>query len=122
MWRDTTDKYVERGGLMVGLCFKRYVQTLRDAVENGVILREDIESSLNQIKKGVEHVHGLGKLVLNDNDPSNIILDADGSLVSCLEQRKPIKGKSGTFPFSNESETAELENDFYGIEKTREWI
>ncbi|PBK61400.1 hypothetical protein ARMSODRAFT_896791, partial [Armillaria solidipes] len=119
--------YVEKDGLMVGLCFKRYGQALDDAVEKGTILRSDIESSLDQVKKGIGHIHGLG-LVHNDINPSNIMLDADGTLViidfdSC---RKPgesmLDGKCGTFPFSNEETTSALENDFYGIEKIREWM
>lgn len=52
--------YVEKDGLMGGLCFRRYGQTLSDAVRTGLIRREDVEHSLDQIKKGTEHNHGLG--------------------------------------------------------------
>ncbi|KAK0488298.1 kinase-like domain-containing protein, partial [Armillaria luteobubalina] len=119
--------YVEKDGLMTGLCFERYGQTLNDAVKRGVIPRSDIESSLDQIKEGIEHLHDLG-LVHNDINPSNIMLDVDGTLViidfdSC---RKPgesmLEGKYGTFPFSNEEMTSTFENDFYGVEKIREWM
>ncbi|KAK0421582.1 kinase-like domain-containing protein [Armillaria borealis] len=119
--------YVEKDGMMVGLCFKRYGQTLSDAMRIGLIRREDIEHSLDQIKKGIEHIHGLG-LVHNDINPRNILLDADGKLViidfdSCRKQGESmLDGKCGTFPFSNDSETAEFQNDFYGLEKIREWM
>ncbi|SJL14763.1 uncharacterized protein ARMOST_18231 [Armillaria ostoyae] len=119
--------YVEKDGLMAGLCFKRYGQALDDAVEKGVILRSDIESSLDQVKKGIEHIHGLG-LVHNDINPSRIMLDADGTLViidfdSCRNPGESmLDGKCGTFPFSNEKTTSTFENDFYGIEKIREWM
>ncbi len=33
-----------------------------------------------------------------------------------------LDGKCGTFPFSNDPETAEFQNDFYGLEKIREWM
>ncbi|KAK0439285.1 uncharacterized protein EV420DRAFT_1231926, partial [Desarmillaria tabescens] len=72
--------YVEKDGLMVGLGFKRYGQTFEESVKKGVILKEDVESSFDQIKKGVEHIHGLG-LLHNNINPSNIMLDADGSLL-----------------------------------------
>ncbi len=52
--------YVEKDGLMDGLCFKRYGQTLSEAVRTGLIRREDVEPSLDQVKKGIEHIHGLG--------------------------------------------------------------
>lgn len=52
--------YVEKDGLIVGLCFKRYGQMLSEAVRTGLIRREDVEPSLDQIKKGIEHIHSLG--------------------------------------------------------------
>ncbi|KAK0492913.1 kinase-like domain-containing protein, partial [Armillaria luteobubalina] len=119
--------YVEKDGLMTGLYYKRYRQTLDDAVKKGAIPRSDIESSLDQIKEGIDHLHGLG-LVHNNINPSNIMLDTDSTLViidfdSC---RKPgesmLEGKYGTFPFSNEETTSTFENDFYGVEKTHEWM
>ncbi len=45
---------------MVDLCFKRYGQTLSEAVRTGLIRREDVEPSLDQIKKVIEHIHDLG--------------------------------------------------------------
>ncbi|PBK67944.1 kinase-like protein [Armillaria solidipes] len=119
--------YVEKDGLMAGLCFKRYGQTLSDAVKKGVLPREDIESLLDQIKQGIEHIHDLG-LVHNDINPRNILFDDDGRLViidfdSCRKQGESmLRGKCGTFPFSNDPETAGFQNDFYGVEKIREWM
>ncbi|PBK94379.1 hypothetical protein ARMGADRAFT_991497 [Armillaria gallica] len=119
--------YVEKDGLMVGLCFKRYGQTLSEAVRTGLIRREDVEPSLDQIKRGIEHTHGLG-LVHNDINPRNILFDVDGKLIiidfdSCRKQSESmLDGKSGTFPFSNDPETAEFQNDSYGLEKVREWM
>lgn len=52
--------YVKKDGLMVGLCFKRYGQTLSEAVRTGLIRTEDVEHSFDQIKKGIEHIHSLG--------------------------------------------------------------
>ncbi|SJL16469.1 uncharacterized protein ARMOST_19995 [Armillaria ostoyae] len=100
---------------------------LSDTVKNGALLRADIESSLNQIKQVIEHIHGLG-LVHNDINPRNILFDDDGRLViidfdSCCKQGESmLHGKCGTFPFSNDPETAEFQNDFYGVEKIREWM
>ncbi|PBK67990.1 kinase-like protein [Armillaria solidipes] len=119
--------YAEKDGLMAGLCFKRYRQTLSDTVKKGTLPRADIESSLDQIKQGIEHIHGLG-LVHNDINPRNILFDDDGRLViidfdSCRKQGESmLRGKCGTFPFSNDPETAEFQNDFYGVEKIREWM
>ncbi len=59
--------YVEKDGLMVGMCFKRYGQTLSDAIRTGLIRREGIEPSLDQIKKGIEHIHGLGLVHVNSS-------------------------------------------------------
>ncbi len=33
-----------------------------------------------------------------------------------------LDGKCGTFPFSDDLETAEFQNDFCGLEKIREWM
>ncbi|PBK94373.1 hypothetical protein ARMGADRAFT_1079059 [Armillaria gallica] len=101
--------------------------TLSDAVKKGALPRADIKSSLDQIKQGIEHIDGLG-LVYNDINPRNILFDDDGRLVvidfdSCRKQGESmLRGKCGTFPFSNDPETAEFQNDFYGVEKIREWM
>ncbi|KAK0204344.1 hypothetical protein DFS33DRAFT_1384612 [Desarmillaria ectypa] len=83
---------------------------LGDAVKKDVIPRTYIESSLDQIKQGTEHIHGLS---LNDINTCKVMLNADETLViidfdSCLGQKKFIDGKSSPFPFSNSSETAGL--------------
>ncbi len=128
---------------MAGLYFKQYGQALDEAVKKGVIPKSDIESSLDQIKKGIanswlwSHTYEsilqtqLGTYLntsWNDINRSNILLDADGTLVvidfgSC---HKPggsmLNEKYSTFPFSNEETTLVFENDFYEVEKIWEWI
>lgn len=64
----------------------------------------------------------------NELNPRNILLDADGKLViidfdSCPKQGESmLDGKCGTFPFSNDPEMAEFQNNFYGLEKIQEWM
>ncbi len=33
-----------------------------------------------------------------------------------------LNGKCGTFPFSDDPEPAEFQNDFNGLEKIQEWM
>ncbi|KAK0187412.1 hypothetical protein F5146DRAFT_935456 [Armillaria mellea] len=127
--------YAEKDGLMGGLCFRRYGQTFLDAMRTGLIRREDVEHSLDQIKKGSEHIHDLGLVHVsifliyahNDINPRNVLLDAGGKLViidfdSCRKQGEPmLDGENGTFPFSDDPETAGFQNNFYGLEKIR-WV
>ncbi|SJL16852.1 uncharacterized protein ARMOST_20382 [Armillaria ostoyae] len=115
--------YVEKDGLMAGLCFKRYGQTLRDAVEKGTLNTGDIEFVLEEIEKGIQHIHALG-LVHNDINPANILLDADNATPiiidfdSCYKKGASMDYNGGTFPWSNDARIAEFENDDFGLDKT----
>ncbi|PBK87193.1 hypothetical protein ARMGADRAFT_1123117 [Armillaria gallica] len=119
--------YVEKDGLMAGLCFKMYGQSLSDAVEKGTLIAGDIEFTLEQIEKAIWHIHGLG-LVHNNTDPSNILLDADNATPiiidfdSCCKKGLSIDFNGGTFPWSNNMRIAEFENDDFGLDKVREWM
>ncbi|PBK64275.1 hypothetical protein ARMSODRAFT_1054458 [Armillaria solidipes] len=118
---------MEKDGLMAGLCFKRYGQTLRDAVEKGTLKAGDIECILEQIEKGIQHIHGLG-LVHNDINPANILLDADNATPiiidfnSCYKKGTSMDYNDGTFPWSNDARIAEFENDDFVLDKVREWM
>ncbi len=52
--------YVGKDSLMAGLCFKQYGQTLGDVVEKETLKVGDIEFILEQIEKGIQHIHSLG--------------------------------------------------------------
>lgn len=62
-----------------------------------------------------------------DINPANILLDSTSAPIiidfdSCCRQGEHIVGKGGTFEWSNDAETAEVENDFYGLEKIANWL
>ncbi|KAK0431833.1 kinase-like domain-containing protein [Armillaria borealis] len=119
--------YVEKDGLMAGLCFKRYGQTLRDAVEQGTLKAGDMDFVLDEIGKGIQHIHSLG-LVHNDINLANILLDADNATPiiidfdSCYKTGASMDYNGGTFPWSNDARTAEFENDDFGLDKVKEWM
>ncbi|PBK64284.1 hypothetical protein ARMSODRAFT_1054487 [Armillaria solidipes] len=120
-------RYAEKDGLMTGLCFKRYGQTLTDAVEKGTLKAVDIEFTLKQIEQGIRHIHGLD-LVHNDINPSNILLAEDNvtpviiDFDSCCKKGASLDYNGGTFPWSNDARTAGFENDDFGLNKVREWM
>ncbi len=80
--------YVEKDGLMVGLCFKRYGQTLSDAVRTGLIWREDVEPSLDQIKQGIEHIHGIGLVHVSLSEVSREHHDDRHMSDFCIERHQ----------------------------------
>ncbi|SJL16867.1 uncharacterized protein ARMOST_20397 [Armillaria ostoyae] len=119
--------YMEKDGLMARLCFKRYGQTLTDAVEKGTLKAGDIELTLEQIEQGIRHIHRLG-LVHNDINPSNILLAEDNvtpviiDFDSCCKKGASLDYNGGTFPWSNDAPIAEFQNDDFGLDKVREWM
>ncbi|KAK0224538.1 hypothetical protein EDD85DRAFT_941154 [Armillaria nabsnona] len=92
--------YVENDGLMAGICFKRYGQTLRDAAEKGTLKAGDIEFTLEQIEKGIQQIHGLG----------------------LVHKEASIDFNGESFPRSNNGRIAEFENDDLGLNKITEWM
>ncbi|PBK87172.1 hypothetical protein ARMGADRAFT_1123086 [Armillaria gallica] len=130
--------YMEKDGLMAELCFKRYGQTLGDAVEKGLLKRcliysksrkakrSQVVRHKTQIGKSIWRIHGLG-LVHNDINPSNILLDADNATPiidfdPCGKKGASIDFNGGTFPWNNNARIAEFENDDFGLDKVREWM
>ncbi|KAK0430130.1 hypothetical protein EV421DRAFT_1860165 [Armillaria borealis] len=136
--------YVGKDGLMAGLCFKWYRQTLMDAVEKGTLKVGDIEFVLEQIKNGMQHIHGLGlvhvgihsvfcfigfhRTLQNDIKPSNILLAEDNvtpviiNFDSRCKKGASLDYNGGTFPWSNDVRIAEFQNDDFGLNKVREWM
>lgn len=50
--------YIEKGGLVTGLCFRRYGKNLGRAVEDGDVV--DVKNVVEGVRSGLEHIHGLG--------------------------------------------------------------
>ncbi|PBK88231.1 hypothetical protein ARMGADRAFT_1034196 [Armillaria gallica] len=50
------------------------------AVKEGLLPRAHMEYSLDQIKKGIEHIHGLGSNIVLDGDTTLVIINFDSSL------------------------------------------
>ncbi|EIM85564.1 uncharacterized protein STEHIDRAFT_59209 [Stereum hirsutum FP-91666 SS1] len=116
--------YVQKNGMITGLCFKQYGKNLYEALRDGDVI--DHRKILDGVKSGLEHLHALG-LVHGDINPANILLDSTSAPIiidfdSCCRQGERIVGKGGTFEWSNDAETAEVENDFYGLEKIADWL
>ncbi|KAF9893932.1 hypothetical protein FE257_008903 [Aspergillus nanangensis] len=89
--------YQETHGRVSGLCFKRYMSSLLDAVNpqrcgKAAFLSSprdrvtyNMRSSLEEgILAAIKHLHSLG-LVHNDINPANIMLDADGSTLILID-------------------------------------
>lgn len=111
---------------VTGLCFARYHMTLTDKVSSGTPF--DREACLRGIEKGINHLHGLG-LVHNDLNPSNIMVDGDGSnpviidFDSCRPEGQELGCKGGTPDWAAEGIThANRENDLYGLSKIKEFL
>ncbi|KAE9396027.1 hypothetical protein BT96DRAFT_1021566 [Gymnopus androsaceus JB14] len=114
------------GTTIEGLCFEKHGLTLYDAVITKVAF--DRSAVLEDIHCGLMHLHSLG-YVHNDVNPSNVVLSEDGRGIiidfdSCREIGESlIDKKAGTFSWEREPcDISEPENDFYGLEKIREWI
>jgi serine/threonine protein kinase len=83
---------------ITGLCLVRYDITLSDKLKLGASI--DVNRCLQGIRRGVEHLHGLG-LVHTDLNPTNIMMDGDEPIIidfdSCRRQGQELGLKAGTF-------------------------
>ncbi|CAF9908006.1 hypothetical protein IMSHALPRED_006556 [Imshaugia aleurites] len=118
---------IVREGRIASLCFTRYHQTLVYRIYHDP-RRLDTQSCLQEIKKGIEHLHSLG-IVHNDINPSNVMLTVDDTAViidfnSC--RKKGEEGyMAGTYMWTDASydeNRADFQNDMCGLRKIREWL
>jgi Protein kinase domain len=113
-------------GTIAGLCSQRYARTLKDAVEYAsatpsncpATLSEELDpaSILRGIASGVTHLHSL-KLVHNDLNPQNIMLD-DTNVPKLIDFDAMMKGsKVFTRPWGrrNSQNVAMFENDYLSL-------
>lgn len=116
---------VQAGGLITGLCLKRYKQTLFERVERKEPLC--IEDCIEGIRSGMGHLHSLG-LCHNDINPSNImfgdddipvIIDFDSA--DYIGRKLRFKGGTPGWRQSN-AEISSPENDYFGLRKIREFL
>lgn len=113
-----------RGGRIRGLYFVKYPLSLSQQVKENIPL--DVEFCLQEIKKGVAHLHGLG-LIHNDLNPTNIIIDSDNPVIIDFDSYKQVGKKlglkAGTTGWAKMGSTiAKPENDNYGMAKLAEWL
>lgn len=109
---------VVKDGRMKGLCLRRYSRTLMDMLKEGTLSHDQKEAYIEDIKKGVTHLHSLG-LVHGDLNISNIMVDSTcNSAVlidfdSCRPAGKPLGLKGGTpnWNLTDCSDVAEAEHD-----------
>ncbi|KAF8241356.1 hypothetical protein K440DRAFT_608496 [Wilcoxina mikolae CBS 423.85] len=111
---------------IVGLCLSKYSKTLLELVQEGAHI--DMDSCLDGIKRGIDHLHGLG-YVHNDINPNNIMFAAgdDTPVIidfdSCQLEGENLGFKSGTFMWCDESSmVAVRQNDYYGLLRIRKYL
>ena len=108
-------------GLITGLCFVRYKETLsaRLADRNRPL---DVHSCLKSVKNGLDHLHALG-LSHNDINPTNIMLDNEDMPIiidfdSCQREGELSFGV-GTLGWTNGvgNGMSRRENDEFGLKQ-----
>ncbi|KAI0410603.1 serine/threonine kinase [Xylaria grammica] len=109
---------------ITGLCLAKYDITLSDKQKLGDPI--DVNRCLQGIRRGVDHLHGLG-LVHNDLNPNNIMMDGDDPVIidfdSCRQQGQELGLKGGTFGWCIEGLShADFENDFDSISKIHDFL
>lgn len=84
--------YKDTRGRVSGLCFRRYMSTLLEAVNPQrlgkaaflssarELVKANMKSDLEGILAAIKHLHSFG-LVHNDINPANIMLDNDGTFI-----------------------------------------
>lgn len=114
-------------GLITGLCFTAYHQTLSDRMYHDT-RPFNIQACLRQIGKGLAHLHSL-RLAHNDVKPANIMLDKNDNVFiidfnSCCEigSTEGVRGTPLWIDDSYNSKRARRENDYCGLRKIGEWI
>ncbi|PXF39769.1 Serine/threonine-protein kinase shk2 [Gracilariopsis chorda] len=115
-----------KDGYIVGLCFERYSETLRERVD-GCPRKVDRASCIQSVKKGIQHLHALG-FCHNDISPDNVMFDGCNTPVlidfdSCRREGEPLGSKTGTLGFSRTGiVTSEVENDIFALQKLEEYL
>ncbi|KAI1132330.1 kinase-like protein [Nemania abortiva] len=108
-----------------GICFVKYRMTLAKHLRKGYPI--DVDLCLAGVEKAVSHLHSL-KLVHNDINPSNIMLDDNNEPVlidfdSCKYEGEELGLKGGTEGWADPTaRIATFDNDFYGLAKIREYL
>jgi serine/threonine protein kinase len=84
--------HIESHGRVSGLCFKRYKSTLLEAVNpqhldkaaflssRRELVTESITTGLQGLLDAIKHLHSL-RLIHNDINPANVMLDEEGTLI-----------------------------------------
>ncbi|KAK7040989.1 hypothetical protein R3P38DRAFT_3260804 [Favolaschia claudopus] len=97
-------------GRMEALLFDRHGSDLRKTVRDKLEVNVDVVVA--GISAGIQHLHSLG-YVHNDINPSNVVL-------------RPSIGtsgkKMGTTGWTNNAPVSKPENDWYGLEKVKQWL
>lgn len=108
---------------ITGLCFEKCTSTLSDKLADST--PEERIMYYEGIEKGVGHLHQLG-LIHNDLNPSNIIMNGDTPVIIDFDCCRPNGKRLGDKrPCGWEAEDVEFatpENDFYDLEKLREYV
>ncbi|KAK7038836.1 hypothetical protein VNI00_010466 [Paramarasmius palmivorus] len=115
--------YAKHDGYMVGLCFKQYEKSLDEAVKNGESV--DVESILEGIRSGLEHMHLIG-LVHCNVKPENVMLGSRShAILSNFESchRKGAKMvRRGSASKINAGTVATVDTDWHGFALIEEWL
>ncbi|KAL7006401.1 hypothetical protein EMMF5_004054 [Cystobasidiomycetes sp. EMM_F5] len=121
---DDSETYV------AGLCFDRHGQDLNKAVEGGRVFSKSAKKSImDDIKSALSHLHSLG-YIHNDVNPNNILLPlVEGGVCavladfdSCVPVNTRASHKRGTDGFYQWTELCTERNDWFGWEKTAEFL
>ncbi|KAI8947946.1 kinase-like protein [Xylaria longipes] len=108
-----------------GVCFVKYKMTLAEYLRKGYPI--DVDHCLAGVERAVSHLHAL-KLVHNDLNPSNIMLDDNNEPIlidfdSCKYEGGELGLKGGTVGWADcTARIASFANDFYGLVKIREHL
>jgi serine/threonine protein kinase len=110
---------------ITGVCFVKYNMTLAEYLRKDYPI--DVDHFLAGVEKAVSHLHAL-KLVHNDLNPSNIMLDDNNEPIlidfdSCKYEGEELGLKGGTEGWEDRTaRTASFANDFYSLAKIREHL
>ena len=124
-------------GRVSGICYKRYEVNLqykinprcnnkKNFVADRQLLGRDPTEVLNEVEKGIRHLHSLG-LVHNDINPANIMFDSDNAVVLIdFDSCRPVGAtlvKGGTYGWCDwEAKQSLPSNDLNALEELREWL
>ncbi|KAI0469458.1 kinase-like protein [Xylaria cf. heliscus] len=108
-----------------GICFAKYKMTLTEHLRKGYPI--NVDHCLVGIENGVSHLHSL-RLVHNDLNPSNIMLDDNNEPVlidfdSCRYEGEELGLKGGTEGWADSTvRIASFANDIHSLRKIREHL